>query len=127
MRIRVLGKEDEVPLKKLFYAVRPALALRWMRLRPKSAMPPMALAELCAAVDLPSDLQTDLDTLLARKKTARELGKGPVPRSISKLIANETNHAERWIGRQHPPLPDHVKWAEDLHREMISRFAPALA
>jgi predicted nucleotidyltransferase len=124
MRDRVMNNMQEAPLKKLFYAARPALALRWMRLHPERVVPPMAFGELCAAVDLPSDLQSDLSALLERKKVTRELGKGPVPSSISKLIVEEIDQAERWIGRPGRPVPEHVDWAEKLHRDMIAKFAP---
>ncbi|MBO2007635.1 DNA polymerase beta superfamily protein [Hymenobacter negativus] len=59
---------EEVRLKRLFYALRSALAARWVRERP--TLPPMEFGPLREL--LPNALQADVDELLDRKATANE-------------------------------------------------------
>jgi predicted nucleotidyltransferase len=68
---------EEVRLKRLFYALRSALAARWIRER--HTLPPMEFAPLRAL--LPAKLHPTADELLARKATANE--KTLVPRPVA--------------------------------------------
>ncbi len=58
--------KDRVKLKAYFYMLRPAFAIRWMRLHPGS-VPPMNLQALAAGLDLPSDIETIVAELIERK------------------------------------------------------------
>jgi uncharacterized protein len=78
-----------VPFKKLFYALRPALALRWLRLHPGAAVAPMHFPTLAAQCDLPSELAKVIDDLLRRKALTRELGAGPIPQVVAAIIDSE--------------------------------------
>ncbi|GAB3845824.1 nucleotidyltransferase domain-containing protein [Hymenobacter terrigena] len=60
--------ENEVRLKRLFYALRSALASRWIRER--HTLPPMEFASLRAL--LPKELAPAIDELLHEKSTANE-------------------------------------------------------
>ena len=66
---------DEVRLKRLFYALRSALAARWIRVRHE--VPPMEFAPLRAL--LPAALENEVAALLVTKASANE--KTAVPRS----------------------------------------------
>lgn len=57
-------------LKRYFYALRPALALSWLRAR--RMPPPMDLASLLAGVEVPKPLADTVAELVARKAAARE-------------------------------------------------------
>jgi predicted nucleotidyltransferase len=57
-------------LKRYFYALRPALALRWLRAR--RMPPPMDLASLLAGADVPTPLVDTVAELIARKAAAHE-------------------------------------------------------
>ena len=59
---------DNVRLKRLFYALRSALAARWIRER--HTVPPMEFTPL--RVLLPNALDTEVDELLRRKAGANE-------------------------------------------------------
>lgn len=59
---------EEVRLKRLFYALRSALAARWIR--EKHALPPMEFAPLRAL--LPVELQGIVEELLAQKERSNE-------------------------------------------------------
>ena len=82
-----------VELKKLFYALRPALALRWLRLHPGEAIAPMHFPTLVGESALPAEILDIVEQLLAAKAATRELGTGTLPRPIGDLIDAEFSQA----------------------------------
>lgn len=76
-------------LKKFFYALRPALCLRWLRLHPDVAVPPMDVATLVAGADLPAATVRAVDDLVAQKARTREIGHAPVPDVLRELVSGE--------------------------------------
>jgi predicted nucleotidyltransferase len=85
-----------VRLKKYFYAIRPAMALRWLRCRPHDPLP-MDLPSLRAGVALDPALSQALDHLLALKAQAHELGTGPRMKRLDDFILGEMADAEQWL------------------------------
>lgn len=85
---RWLDGEGEVPVKKYFYALRPALAIRAIRLNPASR-PPMNLQQLVAVSDLPAPLVDQIDMLVARKAQTNERTNGMRLPEIEALIRDE--------------------------------------
>ncbi|GAB2965651.1 nucleotidyltransferase domain-containing protein [Hymenobacter coalescens] len=84
------GVEDDLPhseirLKRLFYALRSALAARWIRTR--AAVPPMELVPLRTL--LPADLQDSVTELLHRKADANEKTVVPRPAALAAFIQAE--------------------------------------
>ena len=75
----------ELRLKRLFYALRSALAARWIRLG--HGLPPMELAPLRAL--LPPALQGTVDELLARKAHADEKTVVPRPAALAAFLGEE--------------------------------------
>ena len=111
-----------VELKKLFYALRPAVALRWLRLHPGAAVAPMHFPTLIAESELPADVATIVHDLLARKAVTRELGSAPLPAPIAALIDTEFSEArERWPTALLHPEPAMVAAANDLLRRWVNR------
>jgi predicted nucleotidyltransferase len=94
--------EKSIALKKIFYALRPAVALRWLRLHPGIAVAPMHFPTLIAECDLPAKVRAIVDELLARKAETRELGRGPLPAPVRELIDGEFALAE---AREGPTIP----------------------
>lgn len=88
-KILHLDDQTEVSLKKLFYVLRPAVALRWLRLHGDKAVAPMHLPTLMADCDPPGDLVETVEELRALKATTREMGKGVMPPSILHFIEAE--------------------------------------
>jgi hypothetical protein len=78
-----------VALKKLFYALRPAAALRWMRMHPEAAVAPMHFPTLMAECDPPREVHQLTDELLARKAVSHEMGTGTLPPVIAAFIERE--------------------------------------
>ena len=89
------GKE-KVNLKKYFYIVRPAMAVRWMRLHP-AIIPPMNFQELLAGIDLDSDLTSALEDLLRAKSQSKEIGEAPRVDIIDKFITSEFDWARNYV------------------------------
>ena len=58
---------NAVPLKKLFYALRPAASLRWLAVHPGAAVAPMHFPTLMAECDPPPALTAEVAVLLAEK------------------------------------------------------------
>lgn len=75
----------EVRLKRLFYALRSALAARWIR--EKHALPPMEFAPLRAL--LPAELQGVVDDLLAQKAHSNEKTMVARPAALVEFLAAE--------------------------------------
>ena len=111
-----------IPLKKIFYALRPAVALRWLRLHRGQAVPPMHFPTLVAESDLPAEVVAIIETLLARKAVTRELGSGALPQPIGALIDAEFAIArEHWVREPARPDPATVAAANALLLRWIVR------
>jgi predicted nucleotidyltransferase len=109
-----------VPFKKLFYALRPAVALRWLRLHPDEAVAPMDFHRLVAQSDLPSDVMEIVSDLMARKAETRELGEGLLPAPVGGLIDSEFSLAhDLWDDTQSSPTDEDRAAADTLFRKWI--------
>lgn len=114
-----LSDPDQVALKKIFYVLRPALALRWLRLHAAANVAPMHFPTLVAGAQLGGDLADEIEALLRTKATTREMGAGTAPRPILDLIASELALAEPADCRSHPADPKTVAKAEDFFLRTI--------
>ncbi|GAA4355840.1 nucleotidyltransferase domain-containing protein [Hymenobacter saemangeumensis] len=76
---------EDVRLKRLFYALRSALAARWIRLR--YTLPPMEFAPLREL--LPAELAADVDELLQRKAMANEKTVVARPAALAAFLREE--------------------------------------
>jgi hypothetical protein len=97
------GNED-VPVKRYFYALRPALAIRALRLEPQE-LPPMNLPDLVVASDLPETLVEIIQELVEAKIRTRELGNARRAPKLDKLIRDELSRAVE--------LPERLPSADD--------------
>ena len=122
-----LSDPAQVRTKKLFYVLRPVLALRWLQQRPSAAVPPMHFQSLMTETDLPADLQFLLLDLIAEKATAGEKARQPVPTPLLAFIESEL---AIWQDIDPATLPltvpnAHKQMATTFLRSSIERFAPA--
>lgn len=116
------GEADGIAIKRLFYILRPAAVLRWMRLHPGLA-PPMHFPTLIAQGDPPAAVAATIAALLARKAETRELGHAPMPPGIAAFAEAEYALAE---GIPTEPVDPALRpAAEHLFQELIERFAQA--
>ncbi len=98
--------QSSVNLKKYFYVVRPAMAIRWLRLN-SGSLPPMNFHDLKDGIDLPVDLATELDILLEKKSRSKELGKAEPIKLINQFLDAEfawANNAVKEIGHEKPDM-----------------------
>ena len=110
---------DQVNLKKYFYIVRPALAVRWMRMRPET-VPPMNFQDLVAGTDLNADLVQALDGLLLAKSRSREVGEAPRVPVIDALITSEFDWAREASQSIKPGRADLRPGADALFRDILA-------
>ncbi len=83
-----------VSLKRFFYALRPAAALRWLTDHPESALPPMDLPTLIADSSVGAAVADAVTELIAAKAVTRELGDGARPAVLLRFAEEEFARAE---------------------------------
>ncbi|OYW44206.1 MAG: hypothetical protein B7Z08_00700 [Sphingomonadales bacterium 32-68-7] len=81
-----------IPAKRYFYALRPALSVRVLRLSP-DRRPPMRLQDLMARADLSAELTAEIDRLVELKGQQREKADTKRSKSIEDFIVTELARA----------------------------------
>lgn len=94
---RWLEGDGAVPVKKYFYALRPALAIRWLR-REGGRRPPMDLQSLVDAVDLSNGLTDDITALVAAKRRSNERSNTARIPALDALIRDELTRVDEVRG-----------------------------
>lgn len=123
MRPRVLQNPDEVPLKKLFYLIRPVAAAKWIMEGRGRGLPPMRLQSLMADLELDSELRACLDGLIALKLEARELGTGRAPEPVMSYIGDAIPELEDWLKTQDlTPSGGSLHKADEFHRTWVEQL-----
>jgi predicted nucleotidyltransferase len=117
------GDGTSVAQKKIFYALRPAAALRWLRMRPTEAVAPMHFPTLMAECDPPAALREEVAGLMRRKALTRELGAAPLSPAVASFIDSEFERAREAFesGRAHAPA-EVVARAEQFYRMVVERL-----
>ncbi|MEL6587431.1 MAG: nucleotidyltransferase domain-containing protein [Pseudomonadota bacterium] len=120
-KARLIGPHGGVRLKRLFYTVRPALTLRWLRRHGRGAAP-MDMPTLLAETDIPKDMHAQIDALTALKMSRPEAGElEEHPADLLAFLEGQEQAAEAWLAAtpQQPVSPEHIAAAERLHRHVI--------
>ncbi|MFJ6678784.1 DNA polymerase beta superfamily protein [Microbacterium sp. NPDC091382] len=81
-------------LKRFFYVLRPAAALRWLEVHPAQAVPPMDLPTLIDEGDVADHVRTAVHDLIALKAQTRELGSGTPPTILESFVTAQLERAE---------------------------------
>lgn len=113
---RWLDGEEQVAVKRYFYALRPALAIRVLRLDP-SRRPPMQLQCLMELGDLPGPLIAEIENLVALKAETREAGLVDRSPALEALVTDELGRAGDVPGR--PGGSDFEAAADELFLELV--------
>ncbi len=116
---RMKGPDGGVRIKRYFYVLRPALALRFMRLN-ETAVPPMNMAKLRAGCDLSAAQSDALDRLTERKMAVKERAQEQASEPVlDALVQEEVLQAKDWL-EQAPKTdkPRLLKTANRLHMEL---------
>lgn len=117
----------DVKLKKLFYALRPAAALRWLRLHADRAVAPMHFTTLMEESDPPADVFATAVELIRLKAKTRELGSGPLPPEIEAFVDAEFAEARAILpDRAQQVSPKAKAAAEALFRSTLARLCPPI-
>lgn len=116
-RGRFIAGRNEVNLKKYFYAVRPALALHW--LRDRGEPPPMDLPSLLAGVALPGEVVSALEQLREAKRHASELGIGPPIPQLDAYIEAQAVWGLQARRRAPPPDAELIERSNELFRAAV--------
>lgn len=114
---RWLDRADDVPVKKYFYALRPALAVRALRLNP-AVRPPMNLQALIDVCDLPASLIERITALVEAKARTNEMSNGARVSDVDALIADELGRVSELPASVLPA--DAVQRASGLFVELVT-------
>jgi predicted nucleotidyltransferase len=100
---RWLHGDDAVPVKRYFYALRPALAIRALRENP-DRRPSMNLEALIAESAIPAALAGTIEELVEAKRLTRELGNSRRFPELDALIRDELGRAGELPERKPPEV-----------------------
>ncbi|MDR0960620.1 MAG: nucleotidyltransferase domain-containing protein [Propionibacteriaceae bacterium] len=107
-------------LKRFFYVLRPTVALRWLRIHPGSAIPPMDLPTLLAESDVPRDVLDASQELIALKAKTHELGAGEPPEVLVRFAEKEIDAAAEFETFHPTKNPATVRaLADEFFREQV--------
>jgi predicted nucleotidyltransferase len=113
----------EIQLKKIFYALRPAAALRWLRLHPDEPIAPMHFPTLLDQCNPSAEVQEIVVALLTKKAITRELGMGQLPKLIGEFIDREFELARTGLfAEKRSRDPDFKAHAEAFFRRTVLRL-----
>ncbi len=113
---------EDVPQKKIFYALRPAAALRWLRLRPDAKIAPMHFSTLMSECEPPAAVAALTAALLERKAASRELGTAPLPAPLAAFIDDELAAARAQFSQDAAPLSIEARGeAERFYRRAVEQ------
>jgi len=113
---RWIDDTGEVAVKRYFYALRPALCVRALRLGP-SRRPPMSIRPLMQAAELNLSAVDQIEELIARKAVTNEAGNSIRLPEIEQLIVAELDRAGEVPDRAHGN--DFVAEAEALFLDLV--------
>ncbi|MDQ1085230.1 MULTISPECIES: nucleotidyltransferase domain-containing protein [Microbacterium] len=110
-------------LKRFFYALRPAAALRWLETHPDAVVPPMDLPRLLDEGDVGHDVATAAHELIAVKARTRELGAGEPPVVLDRFVSTQLAAAEHFEHMPHEKDAARVRdIADDYFRREVGHL-----
>ena len=113
-----LAPDGTIRIKKLCYALRSALSVRWIVAR--ASMPPVPFPELFAASDLDPDARAAIDDILAAKRDASERDRTTLPPLLSALFAE--NEAIVPVAASLKKGNSNVEVLDELLQLILSRY-----
>lgn len=114
----------DVALKRVFYALRPAAALHWMR-QHDSTTAPMNLHQLLAEAPPSEEVAEVIAAMVAAKAVTRELGSGVVEPAVRSWVQDEFDAAVAAYEGQPASLVDTRQVAARAFRDLVRHWAPA--
>lgn len=101
-------QQDQVQLKKYFYALRPLLSVRWLEHYQTPA--PIEFRQLLHLIEAQPSLHQAIEQLLAQKQQSPELGLAAQVPAIQRFIVDELDRLALWQGQPqlHDPVAVHL-------------------
>ena len=122
-RLDYFGDGTSVAQKKIFYALRPAATLRWLRMRPRKAIAPMHFPTLMEECDPSAASRREVADLMSRKLVTRELGAAPLTPVVAGFIDSEFHLARASFEGGRASAPEEVvAQAEQFYRMVVERL-----
>ena len=87
-------REEQVPIKKYFYVLRPLLSIQWLEQHHSPA--PIEFEKLRALVESNTDLDAEITNLLERKKVSMEKDIAPAIPVLNQFIESELARLEKF-------------------------------
>ena len=113
---------EEISQKKMLYSLRPAMALKWMRIHENENIAPMNLQSLMKGADLKIDLKEEIEEVLRQKIISKEKGKcKPNPKIIS-FIEEELQFAGSCEPDNSPISEDQQDLANSFFKNSIEKY-----
>ncbi|BAM87123.1 conserved hypothetical protein [Bradyrhizobium oligotrophicum S58] len=116
------GDGASIAQKKIFYALRPAATLRWLRLHSTEAVAPMHFPTLMAECDPPAALKEEVVDLMRRKALTHELGSAALPPAVADFIDAEFALARSAFGDGRGSAGEGIQQAEQFYRTVVERL-----
>lgn len=110
-------QNDQVKLKRYFYALRPALACQWII--QKQTVPPMEFDKLRVLIS-DSEVQKSIDDLLVQKKHADEKAFITPVALLNEWLTRTLNYCRE----QMPQMPSEKKEADELNKVFRKYIQP---
>lgn len=118
------GHAQEMPLKRLFYALRPAASIRWLEAHPTSATPPMDLSSLLSENGASEEVVRLVRELVAVKADTREMGVGRPPAALLDYVRDALEHGAVFeAGPERDAVASRDR-AADVFRHLVRAFGP---
>lgn len=121
---RAQTEDGRIRLKRLFYTLRPALALRWMH-ENEFGMPPMDMTSLCAGAALLDEEAEAIADLTASKIARTEKAVGDAPDPLIFSIINQALDQTRQSLKSLPDQPNDglLEAANQLHIALTKQLS----
>lgn len=111
-------QQDQVPLKKYFYVLRPLLSVQWLERYQTPA--PIEFQKLLHLIDAQPALREAIEQLLIEKQQSPELGLAPQVPAIQRFIVDELARLASWQGQPQQQDPAAVQLLSELFREQLA-------
>ena len=122
------GAETQMPLKRLFYALRPAACVRWLEAHPTAATPPMELRTLLGQSGAGDRVVRLVDELVDLKARTREMGVGPAPAELKAYVADALERGLVAFDRPDDRDAEAVRSrAAEAFRHLVRSYGPPAA
>lgn len=115
------GEGEHIKLKRYFYALRAAMALRWIETR--DDLPPMNFHSLMAGVEIPVDVTAEIKRLLDIKTSTAELGTGERIPVLETFLEQQIQWAKAQSEERVTPetLSENRRVANEMFRGILRR------